>query len=53
MSVNEQLVKEIHEPVLKKFKTRKVYARYKDNAEIYLKWNHCLQRIKILHIYYV
>ena len=29
--VNEQLAKELHKPVIKKFKRRKVYARFKDN----------------------
>ena len=31
LSVNEQLVHELHKPVIKKFKRRKVYARFKDN----------------------
>ena len=31
ISVNEQLAKELHKPVTKKFKRRKVYARFKDN----------------------
>ena len=31
MTVNEQLAEESHEPVMKKFKRRKVYARFKDN----------------------
>ena len=31
ISVNEQLSKELHKPVIKKFKRRKVYARPKDN----------------------
>ena len=30
-SVNEQLTEELHKPVIKKFKRRKVYARFKDN----------------------
>ena len=30
-SVNEQLAEELHKPVTKKFKRRKVYARFKDN----------------------
>ena len=30
-SVNEQLVEELHKPVIKKFKGRKFYARFKDN----------------------
>ena len=29
--VNEKLVKELHKPVIKKFKKRKVYARYKNS----------------------
>ena len=31
ISVNEQLAEELHKPVIKKFKRRKVYARFKDN----------------------
>ena len=31
ISVNEQLPEELHKPVIKKFKKRKVYARFKDN----------------------
>ena len=31
ISVNEQLAEELHKPVIKKFKSRKVYARSKDN----------------------
>ena len=30
-SVNEQLAKELHKPVTKKFKKRKFYVRFKDN----------------------
>ena len=30
-SVNEHLAEELHKPVTKKFKRRKVYARFKDN----------------------
>ena len=29
--VEEQLVEELHKPVIKKFKKRKVYSRFKDN----------------------
>ena len=29
--MNEQLTEELHKPVIKKFKRRKVYARFKDN----------------------
>ena len=31
LSVNEQLTEELHKPVIKKFKRRKVYTRFKDN----------------------
>ena len=31
MSVNEKLTEELHKTVIKKFKRRKVYARFKDN----------------------
>ena len=31
ISVNEQAAEELHKPVIKKFKRRKVYARFKDN----------------------
>ena len=31
ISVNEQLAKELHKPVIQKFKRRKAYARFKDN----------------------
>ena len=31
VSVNKQLVEELHKPVIKKFKRKKVYARLKDN----------------------
>ena len=37
ISVNEQLAEEIHKPVNKKYKRRKVYARFKDN--IWFSWN--------------
>ena len=30
-SVNEELPEELHKPVIKKFKRRKFYARFKDN----------------------
>ena len=31
VSVNKQLVEELHKPVIKKFKGRKFYVRFKDN----------------------
>ena len=37
ISANEQLAEEIHKPVNKKYKKRKVYARFKDN--IWFSWN--------------
>ena len=30
-AVNKQLAEELHKPVIKKFKKRKIYARFKDN----------------------
>ena len=30
-SVNEQLAEELHQPVIEKFKRRKIYSRFKDN----------------------
>ena len=30
-SVNEELAEELHKPVIKKFKRKKVYARFKDS----------------------
>ena len=31
INVNEQLAEELHKPVIKKFKRKKDYARFKDN----------------------
>ena len=31
MKVNEKLAEELHKPVIKSFKRRKVYTRFKDN----------------------
>ena len=31
VSVNAQIAEELHKPVIKKFKRRKVYARFKNN----------------------
>ena len=31
MSINEKLAAELHKPVIKKFKRRKIYAGFKDN----------------------
>ena len=34
MSVNEQLADELHKPIIKKFKRRKIYEKFKDNIWI-------------------
>ena len=31
MNVNERLAEKLHKQIIKKFKTRKVYARFKEN----------------------
>ena len=31
ISVNEQLAEELHKPIIKKLKRRKVYTKFKDN----------------------
>ena len=31
VSVNEQLAEKLYKPVIKKFKRRKIYARFKNN----------------------
>ena len=43
MSVNEQLAKELHKPVIKIFKRRKCYTRFKDNI-----WGAYLTEMKSL-----
>ena len=54
LSVNEQPAEELHKPVIRKFKRKKVCRRFKDNTwASELKWDHCLLRMKILNIYYV
>ena len=55
MSVNKQQAEELHKQVIKRSKRRKVYAGFKTifGQQVYLKWDHRLQRIKMLHIYYV
>ena len=30
-SLNKQLAEELHKPIIRKFKKRKVYSRFKDN----------------------
>ena len=56
VSANEQLAQELHKPVTKEFKRRRVYARFKDNiwpAGLAEMESFSLQRIKMLNIYYV
>ena len=55
VSVNEQLAEELHEPVNKKFKREKVYARFKDNiwAADLTEMGSFFLRIKVLNIYYM
>ena len=55
MSVNKKQAEELHKQVIKRSKRRKVYAGFKTifGQQVYLKWDHRLQRIKMLHIYYV
>ena len=54
-SVNEELAQELDKPVIKKFKKRKIYGRFKDNtwavdlAEMRL----LSSKIEVLNIYYV
>ena len=51
-SVNEQLDKELDKPIIKKFKRRKFFARFKDNI-----WEADLVEMrskkKVINIYYV
>ena len=55
VSVNEQLAEELHKLVIKKFKRKRSMWDLKTifGQQIYLKWNHCLQRLKMLIIYCV
>ena len=55
MRLNEELAEELHKPVIKKFKRRKVYARFKDNIwpEYLAEMDQCLLRIKMLNFRYV
>ena len=60
VSVNEQLAKELHKPVSKEFKRRKIYERFKDNnwaadlAEIRPLYSKC-QNVKhslcVIHVF--
>ena len=55
VSLNGQLAEDLHKPVIKKLKKEKSMRDLKAIFEqhIYLKWNHYLQRMKILNIYSV
>ena len=55
VSLNGQLAEDLHKPVIKKLKKEKSMRDLKAifEQQIYLKWNHYLQRIKILNIYSV
>ena len=61
ISVNEQLAKDLHKPVIKKFNNNNKKPQKNPEKslsdlkiifgqQIQLKCNHCLQRIKMLHI---
>ena len=50
MSVNEQVAEKLRKPVIKSYKRRKVYERFKDNI---LATEMEKKRIKMLNIYYV
>ena len=55
VSVNEQLAEDLYKPVTKRFKRRKVYARFKgNNWEVDLaEMGSLSSKKKILNIYYV
>ena len=55
MNVNEKPAEELHKPVIKKFKKRKVCVRFKTvfGQQVQLKLDHCLLKIQILDIYCV
>ena len=55
VSVKKELAEELHKPVIKKFKRRKVYARCKYNiwAADLAEMRFCLLLIEMLNIYYV
>ena len=54
-NVNEVLAQELHKPVIKKVKRRKVYSMFKDNigAADLAVWCHYLFLIMVLNIYCV
>ena len=52
---NEELAQELWKPGIKKFKRKKVYARFKMifRQQIWQKWDHFFLEIEALNIYYV
>ena len=56
-SVTEELAEEPHRPVIKRFKRKKVDAKFKDKDNIWqqilLKWKYYPPRIEVLNICYV
>ena len=54
-SVNEELAQELHRPVVKEFKRRKFYVRFKRNiwAADLAEMGSLSSKIEVLHIYYV
>ena len=55
INVNEQLAEDLHKPLIKNFKRRKVYARFKDNiwAADLAEMESLSSKNKKLNIYYV
>ena len=55
LNVNEHLAEEWHKPVIKRFKRRKVFARFKDNiwAADLAEMGSLSSKNKYLNIYYV
>ena len=53
--MNEQLLEELHKPVIKKSKKEKSMRDLTTifGQQNYLEWNHCLQSINMLNIYHV
>ena len=54
VNVNEVLAQELNIPEIKKFKGRKVYAKFKDNiGQQIWKWDHYVLKTELLNICYV
>ena len=53
--MHEQLLEELHKPVIKKSKKEKSIRDLTTifGQQIYLEWNYCLQSINMLNIYHV